>query len=185
MNNIFKSIKCKSCREKFARQSPWQVACSPDCAEKLVKSKKEKAERKADKAKKDRLKTRSDYIKDAQTVFNAFIRERDKNQPCISCGTPLAQAAVGGGFDCGHYRSVGSAPNMRFNEANAHGQCKQCNRYLSGNAIEYRRGLISRYGVSFVDVVESNQSVQKFTIDDLKAIIAYYKLKLKEIKKWK
>lgn len=33
------------------------------------------------------LLTRGDYIKKAQTAFNAFIRERDEGKPCPSCGT--------------------------------------------------------------------------------------------------
>ena len=41
-----------------------------------------------------------DWLKDAQKAFNAFIRERDRDKPCI-CGQPLTLDAVGGGFDCG------------------------------------------------------------------------------------
>lgn len=182
MNNVFKSIKCKLCREKFPRQTPWQIACSPDCAEKLVKAKKDKLERKEKKERKEKLKTRSDYIKDAQKAFNAYVRARDADKPCISCGVDLKHEAIGGGFDCGHYRSVGSAPHLRFDPDNAHGQCKKCNRYLSGNAVEYRRGLFTRLGQERLDLLEADQCVRKYTIEGLKTIVSDYKRLAKDLK---
>ena len=173
--NLSKAIRCKSCREKFVRQTPWQTACTPECAVKLVKSKKEKADRKETKERKEALKTRSDYMKDAQKAFNAYIRARDADKPCISCGVDLKREAVGGGFDCGHYRSVGSAPHLRFDPDNAHGQCKKCNRYLSGNAVEYRRGLFTRLGQTRLELLEADQCVRKYTIEGLQMIVKDYK----------
>jgi hypothetical protein len=175
ISNLSKSIKCKSCREKFVKPTPWAVVCSPECAEKLVKTKKEKVDRKETKARKEALKTRSDYMKDAQKAFNAYIRARDADKPCISCGVPLKHESLGGGYDCGHYRSVGSAPHLRFHPDNAHGQCKKCNRYLSGNAVEYRQGLKSRIGETFLDLLERDQCVRKYTIEGLQALASDYK----------
>lgn len=173
--------KCKVCKDSFIQLNHMQVVCCPMCALELVKAKKAKAERKETKERKEALKTRSDYMKDAQIAFNAFIRARDKDKPCISCGTPLKLEAIGGGYDCGHYRSVGSAPHMRFNDDNAHGQCKKCNRYLSGNAIEYRKGLIERIGQERVDIVERDQTVRKYAIEGLKQIVKDYKALTKAI----
>ena len=86
------------------------------------------------------------------------------------------------GFDCGHYRSIGSAPHLRFDERNAHGQRKKCNRWGAGRAVDYRLGLIQRIGLEAVQSLESAQAHAKWTIDDLKAIKARYKAKLKELK---
>jgi len=170
------------------------IACSYPCAKAWVdarnaklKAQKAKQEAKIDrqitKQRKEALKTRNDYIKEAQVAFNAYIRERDKNQLCICCGKPLALDAVGGGFDCGHYRSTGSAPHLRFNEDNAHGQRKVCNRYGAGRAVDYRLGLIQRIGLRRVEALEAENTPAKFDIDELKAIKEHYKTKLKELKK--
>lgn len=119
---------------------------------------------------------------EAQAAFNAFIRARDADQPCISSGRPLQQEAAGGGFDAGHYRSIGSAPHLRFHEDNVHGQTKQDNRYLAGNAVDYRFGLIARIGLEAVEALEADNSYRKWSIDDLKAIKALYREKLKALK---
>lgn len=186
--------KCKVCGGEFTKFRPMQKVCSLACAKeigsKTAKSqaekerrKQEKAERAALKARKEAILTRSDWIKRAQKAFNAFIRARDKDKPCICCGKPLAVDAVGGGFDAGHYRSVGSAPHLRFDETNCHGQTKQCNRYGAGRAVDYRIGLIARIGLQAVELIEADHCERKYTIEGLKAIEAHYKLKAKELLK--
>lgn len=147
-----------------------------------LSAKRKAVERKATREAKEKLKTRSDYIKEAQIAFNAYIRERDKDQPCICCGKPLGFGDVGGAFDCGHYRSVGSAPHLRFDERNAHAQRKQCNRWGAGRAVDYRLGLIRRIGLEAVEALEADQSVRKWTADDLKRIRDEYRAKLKALK---
>lgn len=180
--------KCRICKAPFTPVRPLQTACSMECAighaNKITEKKqreKELEERRELKARKEKLKTRSDWMKEAQIAFNNYIRERDKDRPCICCGAPLGTNSVGGGFDCGHYRSVGSAPHLRFDERNAHGQTKQCNRWGAGRAVDYRLGLIARIGMDAVAALESDQSVKKYTIDELKAIKAEYKQKLRDL----
>lgn len=148
-------------------------------ANELVK--KAKGQRQERRSALDKLKTRRDYIKESQAAFNAYIRARDAGKLCICCEKPLAMEVVGGGYDCGHYRSVGSAPHLRFDERNAHGQTKQCNRWGSGRAVDYRTGLIMRIGQQSVDELEADQSVKKYTIDDIKEIKAEFKRKLREL----
>lgn len=75
----------------------------------------------------------------AQTVFNKWIRERDKDLPCISCQKAPVQNA-------GHYLSQGHHSALRFNQNNTHGQCIRCNMYLSGNLIHYRTYLVEKIG---------------------------------------
>lgn len=186
-----KQKKCAICKELFPVFRSMQKVCGPKCAEKIAEvkrlkeaAKREQEERAKTRVQKEALKTRSDYIKEAQHAFNAFIRERDKNQLCICCGLPWdsgysGSTATGGAFDCGHYRSVGSAPHLRFDERNAHGQKKQCNRYGAGRAVDYRIGLIARIGRDAVEALEADNTVRKYTIDELKLIKAEYKAKLK------
>lgn len=179
---IIKPKRCASCRNDFFPVRAMQKACGIECAQSLARKKREKVEKSADRLKREQLKTRSYWMKDAQKAFNAFIRERDKGKACISCGTAWIDGAVGGSFDCGHYRSVGSAPHLRFDESNAHGQCKKCNRWGSGRAVDYRLGLIAKAGIKLVETIESDQSERKYTIDELKAIKELYAAKLRGIR---
>lgn len=173
--------KCKVCRTEFVKRSISHQTCSIACAIELVKINKAKKARKEHLADKIRLKPRREWLQDAQKWFNAWVRKRDQNKLCICCDMPLELNAVGGGFDCGHYRSVGSAPHLRFDPRNAHGQRKQCNRWGSGRAVDYRLGLIKRIGLAEVEALEADQTPLKYTIEDLKAIIAEYKKKLKDL----
>jgi len=134
-----------------------------------------RAEKAETRKRKEALKRIPDYIKEAQIAFNAYIRARDGDKPCICCGLPLAKFAVGGGFDCGHYRSVGSASHLRFNEDNAHGQRKVCNRYGAGRAVDYRIGLIQRIGLERVEALENDNQPHKWTREELVAIIQKYR----------
>lgn len=180
---------CRVCKEEFTPMQSFQTWCCVEHGviianlklEKIRNSEKLK-ERRADKVKRESMKTRSDYIKEAQKEFNHYVRLRDAGKPCICCGAPLTAEAVGGGFDCGHYRSVGSAPHLRFDENNAHGQTKKCNRWGAGRAVDYRIGLIQRIGLSAVEALEADQEPRKYTIDDLKLLKSYYAAKAKELR---
>lgn len=184
--------KCKNpaCRASFVPQRLGQAVCSPKCALATVEAQKAKekkslaqAGRRDIKVRKEALKTRGDHIREAQQAFNEFIRARDQaaGHFCISSGKPLDWS--GNAVDAGHYRSVGSAPHLRFDERNCHAQSKQDNRFLSGNAVDYRIGLIARIGQEAVDALESDQSVRKYTVDEIKAIKAAYRAKTRELKR--
>lgn len=181
---------CKVCRVRFEPAKPLQSVCGHACAMTLAVSKRGKAEKVAlvkdkreTKAKLEKFKTRAQWIAEAQTPFNAFVRARDAGQPCICCGrSPNSDIGVGGSWDAGHYRSRGSAPHLRFDERNVHAQLKQCNRYDSGNVVGYRMGLIARIGLAAVEALEADQTPRKHTIDDLKQIKATYQTKTKQLK---
>lgn len=188
-----KPRKCRVCKSDFHPVRCLQQTCSFDCEVKLglihaerSKAKREKAERIAEiastKILREKLKTKSEWMREAQTAFNQFIRLRDQlaGHPCISSGKPLDWS--GNNVDAGHYRSRGSAPHLRFDERNCHAQAKRENRYLSGNAVDYRVGLIARIGLEAVESLEADQTPKKYTIAELKAIKAHYVAKLKELK---
>ena len=188
-----KPRKCRVCKSDFQPVRCLQQTCSFDCEVKLglihaerSKAKREKAERIADiastKILREKLKTKSEWMREAQAAFNQFIRLRDQlaGHPCISSGQPLDWS--GNNVDAGHYRSRGSAPHLRFDERNCHAQAKRENRYLSGNAVDYRVGLIARIGLEAVESLESDQTPKKYTIAELRAIKAHYVAKLKEMK---
>ena len=175
---------CKVCRTKFDPVRPFQVACSIDCSIKhaqairgKVEAKIKQAEAKEHKEAKAKAKTRQQWLKEAQTAFNAWIRKRDEHQPCISCGRHHQ-----GQYHAGHYRTTKAAPELRFDEFNVHKQCSVCNNHLSGNIVEYRLGLIKRIGVVAVEWLEGKHESKKYTIDDLKDIKADYTNRLKQAK---
>lgn len=175
---------CKHCATPFTPQRPLQAVCSPRCAGRYVKEQK-KAEAVQTRERRAAMKTIPQLIKEAQHAFNAYIRERDKYKPCICCGASLVRggSSTGGEFDCGHWRSVGSASHLRFDERNAHGQRKVCNRYGAGRAVEYRAGLIDRIGASEVEALEADNRTHKWQRDELIAIRATYIQKLKDLKR--
>lgn len=185
-----KTCKNPACRASFLPQRLGQAVCSPKCALATVEVQKAKekkslaqADRREIKVRKEALKSRGDHIREAQQAFNEYIRTRDQaaGHLCISSGKPLDWS--GNAVDAGHYRSVGSAPHLRFDERNCHAQSKQDNRFLSGNAVDYRIGLIARIGQEAVDALESDQSVRKYTVDEIKAIKAAYRAKTRELKR--
>ena len=182
--------RCKVCRQPFEPRLPLQAVCGIDCARDLAIRARGKAEkqaaikqRKADRERKEKLKTRRDWEREAQAEFNAFIRARDAGQPCICCGLPLSAGDVGGKYDAGHYRSTGSAPHLRFHEDNCHAQRKQCNRWGAGRAVDYRLGLIARIGLARVEALEADQTPRKYTADELKAIRDEYRAKVRALKR--
>lgn len=188
----FRRTTCAHCRKKL---EPGQ-RIHPECIDAYAEAEEAKAKRKAMKQaimqakveraetrrRKEAIKTIPQLIKEAQIEFNKFIRLRDADKPCICCGQPLTAGEVGGLFDCGHYRSVGSASHLRFNELNAHGQRKQCNRWGAGRAVDYRIGLIDRIGMEAVEALESDNEPRKWTKEELRSIKETYKRKVKELK---
>lgn len=117
-------------------------------------------------------------IQKTQTVFNAFIRLRDKDLPCISCGSWNVT-------DAGHYYSAGNYTGLRFTEINCNGQCKKCNCFLSGNLINYRQGLIARYGEDRVKLLEMTSTLHRFrkwSRFELEALYQHYSNEIKKLK---
>lgn len=169
--------RCKVCLVEYKKWRMTQKVCgSIECAAEYARQVREKAERKELRARKEKLKTRTQWLKEAQIEFNRYIRERDRDLPCISCGRFHS-----GAYDAGHYRSVGAAPQLRFDETNCHKQCVPCNQHKSGNAIEYRRGLISKIGQRRTESLEQSNEVIRWTIEDAKRIKAEYKAKTAEL----
>ena len=187
-----KPKKCRvaTCRASFVPSRMGQAVCSPACAiidaprhEPKARKALADIERKDIRARKEKLKSRGEHMREAQQAFNEYIRTRDQaaGHLCISSGKPLDWS--GNAVDAGHYRSVGSAPHLRFDERNCHAQSKQDNRFLSGNAVDYRIGLIARIGQEAVDALEADQSVRKYTVEQIKGIKADYRAKTRELKR--
>lgn len=175
--------KCPICKQPATQKFGLKLFCGYEHAAQWAKSSldkrktKEKVEaRKIDRQKLKSLKTRSECLKDAQVVFNRFIRLRDAGNPCISCGRNS-----GAKMNAGHYLSVGAHPELRFNEFNTNLQCEHCNSYKSGNQAEYRPKLIAKIGLAEVERLEGPQLPLKLTIPEIQELIKVYKAKCKEL----
>ena len=185
-----KQHKCKECGAYYIKKQSTQQVCSMKCAIAYSKRKAEEKRKKQEKSdrleasrrmreRKEKLKSRSDWLKDLQRVFNEFIRLRDVDLPCISCGRYHQ-----GQYHAGHYRSVGACPELRFNEDNAHKQCSACNSHLSGNILEYRLGLIEKIGLERVEFLErKDHPPLKLSVEEIKALIKVYRAKVRELKR--
>jgi len=145
---------------------------------KRQQEREDKEQRKKDRERKQSLRPRSWYLKEAQKWFNKFIRLRDSHNPCISCGRHHQ-----GQYHAGHYKTVGAAPELRFEELNCHKQCAPCNNHLSGNIVNYRPNLIKKIGIAKVEWLEGSHEPLKLGIEDLKYLIAVYKVKCKSLEK--
>lgn len=181
-----KQKKCRntSCRKEFTQQRPMQVVCGPKCASQLAiakrKSSEEQARRKARaevRAAKERLKTRSDHLRETQQAFNAYIRERDYHLPCISCGRHHQ-----GQWHAGHYRTVGGNPELRFEPLNCHKQCAPCNNHKSGDIVNYRINLVARIGPDKVEWLEGPHEAKRYAVEQLKEMKALYRKLARDLK---
>lgn len=180
--------RCPVCRVMFTKARDSQAVCGEiECAIAYGKSEKGRAiagkalaevGRRKIKVRKEKLKNRADHLRDTQVAFNAWIRARDADLPCISCGRHHE-----GQYHAGHYRTVGANPELRFEPLNAWKQCAPCNNHLSGNLINYRISLLQRIGEEKVAWLEGPHQAKKHTIEELKAMTADYRAKTKELKK--
>jgi len=146
-----------------------------------VKAKQTKDWQKEKKSLKTALKTLSELEAEAKKSFQKYIRLRDKDLPCVSCGVNETEL-----WDGGHYKKAEIYSGVIFNEMNCHKQCRKCNRFLGGNELNYRTGLIQRYSEKEVNEIEqlANDTRQfKFTREQLIAKKLQYDIKIKELLK--
>jgi len=172
--------KCKNCKEPFTpiKSSLEKYCTKSECVKVWVDSVKQKQWAKRKSELKADLMTLSDWLKIAQQHFNTFIRNRDKDQLCISCQKqPLKKNA-------GHFYNANNHYNVRFDERNVHLQCEHCNTFLSGSLINYRENLIKKIGIKeFEQLSLIANETRKFTIKEVKEIAEKYKNLNKNIKK--
>lgn len=197
--------KCanKECRQWFHPTRDGQVVCSYQCASAVGKEQtrkaredaqrkelaKQRAAEKEGRARRDELRPTGYFKAQAQQAFNAYIRARDAYLPCISCGETNPPDLHGGQWDCGHFKTVGANPELRFEERNAHKQCKSCNagagKYTAKEATvaqQYEDGLVARYGQEYADWLNGPHEMTNYRREDFIRIRDKYRAKLKALK---
>lgn len=156
--------RCKHCGDYFKTwvTVPAGTFCTiehaTDFAKKKTRQKQErqhKAQEKKTRAerrtKKQELKSLSTICSEAQRYVNAMILAADKSMGyrCIATGREIQHA--------GHYVHAGSKYRiswLRFYHANIHGQHGESNAYKGGDSVNYRAGLVERYGEQYVSELE-------------------------------
>ncbi|PSH36672.1 protein ninG [Yersinia pseudotuberculosis] len=195
INKLPSHRNCKVCKTRFKPEKIYQWWCNEEhrieyavlvmkdkrrrdeASELKRRREKEREERKELKVRKINAQPKTYWIKQAQQAVNAFVRARDSNLPCVSCGTTSAAQ-----WDAGHYRTTAAAPQFRFDPRQIHKQCSVCNQHKSGNIVPYRVELIKRIGIETVEAIENNHERRSYTVEELKGIRDYYRLELKQLK---
>lgn len=162
-----KQTKCKNCKQPFTKTQQLQVACSYSCAIELAKpiAKKviERKERENKAKLKESLKTYTQKVNQVKQIFQSWIRKRDENLPCISCGATYSNPF----WDGGHYKKAELYRGVIFNENNCAKQCRKCNFYQDGNEANYREELVKRIGLDSVLELELlAQKTKKYKYSD-------------------
>ena len=183
--------KCPQCKafnppgEFILGPGGLQAFCNIECMSKYGRSNipkgaaiKKKAINKIKRERLEKLKTPSEWAKEAQQAVNLYVRVRDKGKPCISCDKPDV-----GVRNASHYRSVGACSSLRFNTFNNHASCYSCNCEKSGNLLEYRIRLVKLYGQERVDWLESQNVRTRYSIDYLKRVKKIFNKRAKHIAK--
>ncbi len=190
-----KKRRCRACKIYKEADKGLLISngfyCDVNCATTYAYKNKEQGRKIKHREQKKALKDNDRRIRlpAAQKAFNAFIRERDYKLPCVSCGNFITKDMPFGKYDCGHFKTIGGFPELRFEELNAHKQCKKCNGG-AGNfskkdttvSKEYRVNLIEKIGLDKVEWIEGPHEPKKYNCEELKQIEQHYKNKLNMLK---
>ena len=171
---IIKPRKCRYCGEKYTpKHSSLEPCPKYECRLKHLEANKTKINRANKQVAKDKIKSYSQRLGEAKKVFQKWVRMRDKGNGCISCGTKKASV-----WDGGHFKKAELYSGVIFHEFNTNLQCGKCNRYLGGNELNYRVGLIARIGEQAVKELEKlaeQTRTRKYSNEELEEIKRKYK----------
>lgn len=125
-----------------------------------------------------KTKTVNKLIQELQKHFNRFIRNRDQDLPCISCGLNKELQA-------GHFFAVKGYSGLRFDEDNVHGECAGCNCFNESHLILYQDNLKQRIGEERLEALKERardykKKVHKWNRSEILEKIEHYKKLNKE-----
>ncbi|HDS05885.1 MAG TPA: hypothetical protein ENN95_02465 [Deltaproteobacteria bacterium] len=111
-------------------------------------------------------------------IFSEYIRRGysdDKGYcTCVTCGKKDHWKNM----QAGHFISRAKKA-IKYDVRNVHCQCPMCNGFKHGNAVEYRKFMLERYGEKTVLQLEYlSRRIYSFKIYELKHLIELYKRKL-------
>ena len=185
---------CPHCKKRL---DPGQ-RIHPECVEPWADAQQAKSSRKADKQakmaaradrdetrrRKEAIKSRQDWLRECQQVVNKYVRLKAQRagEGCYTCGATPAQK-FGGTYDASHFRSVGSAPHLRFWIPQIRICCVVCNRHKGGCLLQFRAALVREHGPEWVEALEARQEVAKFSIEYLARLKRVMAMKVRRLEK--
>lgn len=95
---------------------------------------------------------RTEYLKALQDEVNKLSRMIDAKFGfinCIDCGKRMDNK-----IDAAHFHSRGSNSTISLNLHNVHSAMTQCNKFNPDHKSGYTKGLIERYGIAYLQMVE-------------------------------
>lgn len=132
-----------------------------------------------------KVKKKTNLVDKLDRLFSRYIRLRDVMPNgyfrCISCGQikPYEQS------DCGHYFSRRNMAT-RFDEDNAHAECRNCNRFKADHLHNYNLNLIDKIGLKrFNFLVYKSNTIKHWSDFELEELIKMYKMKISDLEKIK
>ncbi len=166
--------KCKYCLERYTPKYSTTEPCPKyECRLKHLEANTAKINRANKAIARNEIKSYAQRLGEAKKVFQKWIRLRDKDKPCISCGTISSSV-----WDGGHFKKAELYSGVIFHEHNVNIQCGKCNRFLGGNELNYRTGLIAKIGEQAVLNLEhlaEMSRMKKYTNEELEEIKIKYK----------
>lgn len=117
-------------------------------------------------------------------VFSLYIRERDKNLPCINCGLMKPERHAG------HYIPTGQCgwDGMVFDEMNVHSECSSCNM-RDKRKLKYGLNLDKRHPGTreqlerrYSDYRASQGQYKNYSQDEYRARIRMYTTRLSTLR---
>jgi NinG protein len=183
-------MKCKCCKIKFKPRYFNQKYCmdKDECIKafvQIVKADKVKQDKKIWSRQKktinDKLKTKEEWHNELQYWVNKFVKLRDKNEPCISCGCNRNDVR----YDAGHFWPAGNYKFLRYHLDNIHKQCSfNCNNKRHGNVGEYRIRLVIKISQERVDWLDAHRHDKfEMSIEQIQEQIIIFKKMCKDADK--
>ncbi len=169
------------CDKTYAKRNMQHKTCSWQCAIAYTKEVKEKRIAKEKKKGVDEFNQNDKkwLKKQARIYCHKYIRLRDKDLPCVSCGCQYNELNT---LQAGHFKNDGNHAMVRYNEDNLAGQCVRCNMHKGGEEKRYEVELRRRIGDARVDHILSIAfDVKSYSVVELKEIIDTYKSKIRDL----
>lgn len=181
--------RCPFCKEYNRIDDPGtqfknnKLYCNVDCmvgyAMKIApKAKKQMEKKRKSEIRQAKIRFKENDLKHqlslTQISFNRLVRLLDANKSCVSCSKPAGSFQV----TAGHFLTVGSTRELRFNFMNCHGQCGGCNmgqqrKYKGDRATtreKFEITIVDRYGQNALDWLLGPHETPNYLIADLKAM---------------
>lgn len=168
-----KPVRCavKGCRAPFVPERAHIKFCSPDCGAVLgiqlaaaKKAKEAKAERAADRRRKEEGLPHKKHLERVQGLANRIAVLRDWHHGCISCDKG---PNWDGTWHGSHYKSVGSNSALRFNLWNISKSCSQCNWFMGGNIANYEPRLSLKIGHGRMEWLKNHPRSREYSTEYL------------------